>query len=571
MNAILPTLIRASGFLPRQQTERDSCRPAQTQHESLLRILKKNAHTEYGRRYGFGELSGGKDFSARVPIVEYHDIEADVERIKTGHTNVLTAEPTIMFSITSGTSAKPKFIPITRSGQNRTKRLMTQWFCRALHDHPSLFDKGVFDITGAAIEGYCECGIPYGSASGMIHSTLPSVMKQTFCTPPELSAIADYELRYCALARTAYAKDLSFIGTPNPLTLAKLAETGTRHAENIIRCIHNGWLSESIRTERDYSLAGLPQSLKAALRPDKARAEFLEEILAKTGALNPRDCWPDLALIGCWLGGSIGFHADALTEIYGDVPRRDLGYMSSEGSITIPFEDTTAAGLLALRNHYYEFIPLSENDSPDSVTLGAHELEAGRCYKILLTNENGLYRYDINDIIRVEGFYKHTPLISFVRKSGAITNIVGEKLHLNQLLLAIQNLQSQFSLKIRQFRAVPDIFMRRYDVFFDIRQELPVPFLHDEFLPALDDYLCECNMEYAAKRKSGRLLPPRIHLMADGWEHAVQLKHASFSKRDTQYKWRPLVSEKIDADESCIRLTIESRLPTHPNPPAKPS
>lgn len=566
MNALLSSLIRARGFLPERQTERDSYRPAQTQLDGLLRILRKNAHTEYGRRYGFGLLRGAKDFAAQVPIVEYGDIEADIERIKQGQTNVLTAEPTVMFSLTSGTSAKPKFIPITRSGQNRTKQLMSQWFCRALRDHPTLFDKGVFDITGAAIEGYCECGIPYGSASGMIHTTLPRVMKSTFCTPPEAPDIADYDLRYYTLARIAYATGLSFIGTPNPLTLAKLAETGTRHAESIVRSVHNGWFSESIRNECDYVSSGLPLSLKTTLHPDRARAEFLEKIFTKTGELKPGDCWPDLALIGCWLGGSIGFHAGALTATYGNVPHRDLGYMASEGSITIPFEDATSAGLLALRNHYYEFIPLSENGSPSPVTLGAHELEAGQCYKILLTNENGLYRYDINDIIRVEGFYKHTPLVSFVRKSGAMTNIVGEKLHLNQFLLAMQSLQSRFALKIRQFRAASNISTQQYEVFLDIQQEPSAEFLRDVVLPALDNSLCECNIEYSAKRKSGRLHPPRIHLMDASWENTVQREHASFAKRDTQYKWIPLVSEKIAVDERCIRLTIEPRISTCPKP-----
>ncbi|MFA6174256.1 MAG: GH3 auxin-responsive promoter family protein, partial [Kiritimatiellales bacterium] len=565
MNVLLSSLIRARGFLPGRQTERDSGRPAPVQHDVLLHILRKNAHTEYGKRYGFSELRGAKDFAAQVPVVEYGDIEADVERIKQGRTNILTAEPTIMFSLTSGTSANPKFIPITRSGQNRTKQLMTQWFCRALRDHPALFDKGVFDITGAAIEGYCECGIPYGSASGMIHTTLPRIMKSTFCTPPEAPEIADYELRYYALARAAYAKELSFIGTPNPLTLTKFAETGARHAESIVRCVHNGWFSESIKNECDYTSNGVPLSLKPVMRPDRNRAGFLAKILAETGALKPRDCWPDLALIGCWLGGSIGFHAGALTEAYGNIPQRDLGYMASEGSITLPVADATSAGFLALRNHYYEFIPLSENGTRSPVALGAHELESGRCYKILLTNENGLYRYDINDIVRAEGFYNRAPVISFVRKSGAMTNIAGEKLHLNHLLLAIRSLHSRFALEIRLFRAAPDISAQRYEVFLDIQRELSEAFLRDTVLPALDDSLCGCNIEYAAKRKSGRLHPPRIHLMNADWEHAARSEHASFSKRDTQYKWLPLIPEKTAVDERCIRLTIEPRISTQPN------
>lgn len=557
-------LIQASGFLPGWQVEHDAKDPARTQHDCLLGILRKNARTEYGLRYGFGEVCGAKDFATRVPVAEYSDIEADIKRMKQGATNILTADQPVLFSLTSGTSAKPKFIPITHRGQQRTRQLMTQWFCRALRDHPTLVDRVVFDITGSAIEGYCECGIPYGSASGMIHATMPSVMKRTFCTPPDVAEIADYELRYRVLARMAYAKDLSFIGTPNPLTLLKLAETGARHAEEIIRCVRNGWLSESVRNERDAISAGIPPSLQKALRADAARAAFLESIYFSTGSLSPRDCWPGLVLVGCWLGGSIGFHADALTAGYGNVPRRDLGYMASEGSITLPLADSTPSGLLALRNHYYEFVPLAEDGSPLPIILGSHELDAGRCYKILLTNENGLYRYDINDIVRVDGFHKRTPLVSFVRKSGAMTSIAGEKLHLNHILFAIRDLQSRFALEICRFRAAPDIAMRRYEVFLDIPQDISVAFSRDTLLPALDASLCECNIEYAAKRKSGRLHPPRMHLMQAGWEHAAQLEHESFSKRDTQYKWLPLVSETIDVDVRCIRLTLESPIAADP-------
>jgi hypothetical protein len=149
-----------------------------------------------------------------------------------------------------------------------------------------------------------------------------------------------------------------------------------------------------------------------------------------------------------------------------------------------------------------------------------------------------------------------------------MTNIAGEKLHLNHLLLAIRNLQSRFALEIRQFRAAPDISMRRYEVFLAIQQRPSAEFLRNTLLPALDASLCGCNIEYAAKRQSGRLHPPRIHLMDDTWEYAVQLEHASFSKRDTQYKWIPLVSEKLAVDERYIRLSIESRISTDPSLPS---
>lgn len=33
-----------------------------------------------------------------------------------------------------------------------------------------------------------------------------------------------------------------------------------------------------------------------------------------------------------------------------------------------------------------------------------HELEAGRRYDVVITEANGLYRYDLNDVVEVVGF-----------------------------------------------------------------------------------------------------------------------------------------------------------------------
>ena len=112
---------------------------------------------------------------------------------------------------------------------------MRQWFSHALSDHPSLLDKGFLSITGAAVEGRCESGIPYGSASGMINNSLPALVRSSMAVPAVVAEIADYDIRYYVWTRLAYGKSISFIATPNPLTLVKLAETALGRQEEIIR------------------------------------------------------------------------------------------------------------------------------------------------------------------------------------------------------------------------------------------------------------------------------------------------------------------------------------------------
>ena len=50
-------------------------------------------------------------------------------------------------------------------------------------------------------------------------------------------------------------------------------------------------------------------------------------------------------------------------EFFGETPVRDVGLIASEGRMTIPIEDGTAAGVLDIRHHYFEFIPEEQGDS----------------------------------------------------------------------------------------------------------------------------------------------------------------------------------------------------------------
>lgn len=557
MGFFLSSIVRAGGARGRQAFARDVRHPGQTQRDLLLSLLKKNKDTRYGEKYAFSSIRSEQDFRSALPVVEYEDIEPYIEQIKKGSRNVLTREPVSLFNMTSGTTARPKYIPLTPQGLKRAGSLMRQWFYHALTDHPSLLDKGFLSITGAAIEGRCESGIPYGSASGMISNSLPSLVLRSMAVPAPAAEIADYDIRYYVWARLAFGMPLSFIATPNPLTLVKLAETAVARQEEIIRSVHNGWLSDSFQTRQSCVNSGIPDAVFSRIRPDRPRAAFLENVLAKTGQLLPGDCWPDLALIGCWLGGSIGFHAESLPKYYSDVALRDVGYMASEGCITLPLDDAASAGVLALRNNYYEFVPEMQLDRANPDIFTASELEAGKCYKLILTNENGLYRYDLNDMVRVEGFYQRTPVISFLRKSGNMLNIAGEKLHLNHCLSAVDRLQSVFSLDIRKFRIVSDRDNLRYDFFLDIRSSIPEGSLSKTVLTALDAALCENNIEYDSRRRSKRLNAPCVHVMDSSWEDAVRKEHARFGRRDAQYKWSQLSAQRDRLDSRHIRYTIQ--------------
>lgn len=552
---LFKSAIRLSGALKQRAFERATRDPRGAQAALLADILQRNRETEYGREHHFAGIDTPRAFAEAVPANSFEALSPYVERMKQGEQNVLTSDALVMFSVTSGTTTAPKYVPMTKRGLTLVARRSHQWLYRALRDHPAFLDGSTLCISGAAIEGRTASGVPFGSASGMMYESLPRVLHRTFALPFALSAIEDCDLRYYAMARFAIERDVSFLVTPNPTTMIRLAETFVQHQERIIRSIHDGVVGGAGLFGMDGDDSRNLDTVEPRLRPNPTRAADLEEVMQQHGKLLPSACW-DLKLIGCWLGGSIGFQADRLALYFGDdVPKRDIGYLASEGCMTIPYEDNTPAGILALPNNYYEFVPVEE-ESERGKALQSHELEVGRQYRVLLTNYNGLYRYDIDDIVEVCGFYNSTPVIAFVRKGEDILNITGEKLHVNHFIHAFGRLKQDAGIVVRQFKVVPNQKELRYDVLLEFEDDVAPGVLQVSVLPEIDRYLAEANIEYAAKRNSSRLNAPRLHVMEGAWTESVRASCAAARRRDVQYKWRPFASEVSHVDARHIRYSV---------------
>lgn len=549
------SLITLLGRLHERGWQRAARDIRKTQAEFLLRLLHKNRDTEFGRTHRFASIDGEKAYREALPIADYNDLAPYMAAIREGRQAVLTAEPVRLLVRTSGTTAQPKFIPVTPSslyGVHRTTRL---WLYGCLRSHPEVFDDHLLIITGSTREGVLDSGLPYGSASGLMPAAIPGCLHGTFAAPPCIAEVADYSRRYYLLARAAFAKPVSFVAAPNPVTLVKLCECADAHHEEIVRAVHNGWLSDAICTPDDRARAGLPPGLDRLLRPNPARSRFLADVFQRTGRLAPTECWPGLKLMGCWLGGSIGHQAPLLDAVYSGVPRRDLGYMASEGIFSLPTEDGTAVGMLVPDTNYYEFIPADAGGEAPTVSAGA--LQAGHSYRMLITNHQGLYRYDIQDIVQAHGYRNGLPLLSFARKGGNMLDIAGEKLHLNHFLFAMEKLRCVFSLDIRQFRVAPVVGQLRYEFFVDIRGDIDPQFAVSALLPALDGFLCESNVEYQSRRQSGRLRSPLLNLMASEWEERLRSHDLAGGGHEAQYKWRQLASEPIQMDREYVLVRLE--------------
>ena len=62
--------------------------PNEVQNELLFSLLKTAKKTKIGKQYDFSSIKTYQDFSNRLPVVSYEDIQPDIERARLGEQNI---------------------------------------------------------------------------------------------------------------------------------------------------------------------------------------------------------------------------------------------------------------------------------------------------------------------------------------------------------------------------------------------------------------------------------------------------------------------------------------------------
>jgi hypothetical protein len=522
--------------------------PAQAQERLLRKILRTNADTEFGRRQGFDSITTFREFQQRVPLASYEDLEPYITAAMRGQPNQLTKDPPVLFTTTSGTTGTRKYIPMTREGKRAKSRLTWLWLCGLYRDHPGIAGGRILSVVSPEVESHTPSGVPCGAESGHAYRTMPGPVKSMYTAPYGVFAIEDYEAKYYTLLRLAAGQDISCIATVNPSTIVLLAERLARHTESIIRDVRDGSLSADV---------AVPQELRASLhlRPDPARARHLERAATSgDGVLRPGLAWPRLAAVGCWKGGTVGAYLAKFDTLFPqEPPVRDLGYYATELRGSVPLSDDGDAGVVAVATNVLEFHPADTDRAPEGRDLlPVEQLEVGQRYFVYVTSASGLYRYDMNDIVEVAGFYGATPLIRFVQKGKGVVSFTGEKLYEVQVITAVEQALGSLRGRYHFIAAVAElvdgavprlVFLIEFD---DGIAGHDGPALVDR----LDAALGSQNEEYQAKRKSLRYGAPIIRVVRPGEFDRYRRRMVETGQRaDGQFKVLRLTSDTSFAAE----------------------
>ena len=502
--------------------------PQQIQSEVLKQILLNSKDTVFGKTHGFANMNAYQDFCAAVPVQSYEDLRPYIEKQEEEKTPYLYAEQPGMYAQTSGTTGKPKYIAILESSISQYRKSQHIFAYAQYAGLPGVYSGKILAIVSPAVEGYLESGTAYGSMSGLIYKSMPRFVRSKYVIPPELFEVEDYEIKYYLITAFALAeKNITLMGTANPSTILKIANVLEYQSASLIRDIRRGSF-ENLKTLSD----DVRQCINHTFTKNASRAIELEQILYEKKRLGLSDIWPNLRAVSTWTGGSCAVLISSLkTQLPKTTRIVELGYLSTEfrGNITIDILNNKA--IPTLDTNFFEFVEKEdwESEKPDFLTL--EQIEIGKQYFVLVTTPNGLYRYDINDIIEVTGKHNRTPTFTFVQKGKGVTNITGEKLYETQLVQALEAARQKHLLDIDFFIMLADPEKLQYKLYVE-HEPIDATIL----LGTLEHHLSDLNIEYETKRKSGRLKPLCLKFLRSGAAEAYKRHSIETGQREGQFK-----------------------------------
>jgi len=505
--------------------------PMRAQRAVLRRILAANQDTAFGREHGFDRIGDHDAFAARVPVRDYEGhrpwIEAEIERDE----RALTAEPPQRYARTSGTTGKPKDVPLTAAYLADLRAIHRLSVARQYRICPQAFAGGILAITSSSREGTTTNGRPYGAASGIVAESTPAVLRDKFVLPPAVLGVSDSRAKYLLILRLALARpDITYLGSANSTTLLQLVRLYREYARELTADLrHGGFFLADRLTPEVYA------AVEDRLGALPSRAAALDRLAAGPAPVRIADLWPGLRLVTTWTGGSAGLAVQALRKELGPRTRiLELGYLASEFRATITLGKRAGSGLPTLTTHFFEFVERARWDAGEPEFLTLERLRKGIDYYIVVTTPSGLYRYFINDLVRVTGFLHRTPLIRFVQKGKGVTSITGEKLYEGQVLAATRSVAQAAGIAPRFLMLIADEAERAYRLY--VETDATPGFTADEFARVLDAKLGELNLEYHAKRESGRLDALTAAWLAPGAGEAYKQFCVARGQRESQFK-----------------------------------
>jgi phenylacetate-coenzyme A ligase PaaK-like adenylate-forming protein len=437
--------------------------PQELQFNVLHDLIYFARFTEFGKTHGFSSIKTYKDFAERVPLTDYENSHADIQRSKNGEGNIFWPTDIRWFAMSSGTtSTRSKFIPVSQESlEDCHYAAAKDLLCMYLNNNP---ESKLFKGKGLRLGGSKKLDRGAGTAAGDLSSILIDNMPfwADYSSTPgnEVALLADWEVKMPAIVRETINENVT-------------------------------------------SLAGVPSWMMV----------LLNNVLETTGKENILQVWPEMEVF---------FHGGVSFEPYADQYKKLLPanhikyyetYNASEGFFAIQDSNDSKELLLMLDyGIFYEFIPMDTFGKITQKVIPLGEVELGRNYAMVITTNAGLWRYQIGDTVRFTSTLPYR--IKVTGRTKHHINVFGEELVIENAENALHMTIKNHPCSVKDYTVAP-IFMEgkekgAHEWMIEFGEE---PDDFPAFAKVLDLNLQLVNSDYEAKRYNEiTLKPPVIHI-----------------------------------------------------------
>lgn len=377
----------ADGLKVRNRLEEITYDPMRSQEDLVMRMIRENAKTDFGRKCGFGNIRNLDDFRRYVPLTTYDDYSDYIERIANGEKNILTTYHTDHFSLLSGIRKLPQ----------------SQWNVQSAFDYG--FSAG-FYVAGH--HGYLTDGMTLNLVdnsiellpSGMtVSGTLGRLLSKRGLDEDEIYVIPT------SVANKSNRADILYLQALFALKQRDISLAICEHYDNmleLLRYIEKHWpqLADDIENGNPY------------IQPDAPRAKMIREIMEthRIGTQLVTQFWPRLHCVVVYDVDCLSVSFELLRTYCGtQVHFIFSGISSPEGTFTTTLSIDDPQTVLIPDSVFYEFKPKETRTYNNLLTLD--QLETGKSYELIATTLSGLYRYKTSMTFLVVGRYHDTPTV----------------------------------------------------------------------------------------------------------------------------------------------------------------
>lgn len=420
-----------------------------TQRRELGRLIAAGRHTEWGEAHGYRHIAGYADYSQAVEVSPYDILRPYVMRMIDGQPDVLWPGVTRRFAQSSGTSdGKSKYIPVTAESLRRCHyRGASRSLSMYLSHYPDsrVFDGKSFILGGSYANelNLADSRVKVGDLSATLIDCINPLVNMVRVPSKHTALLADWHQKLPALVREASVADVT-------------------------------------------NISGVPSWFLTVLR----------EIMKATGASSIHEVWPGLEV---FFHGGIAFgpYRDEYRSITDSRMRYWENYNASEGFFAAQWlPDSPAMMLMMDAGVFYEFIPA---DAPDATPVPVWEVSAGGRYALVISACNGLWRYPIGDVVRIESLNPLT--ITIAGRTKSYINAFGEEVMVYNTDAALQAACSAIGCSVMNYTVAPvfsaDGRRGRHQWLIEFSS---APDDMEIFATLLDEALQTENSDYQAKR-----------------------------------------------------------------------